>query len=73
MLVDRFGEHPRPEDVRGVVIDRACDVHPLCLRLAREGNEVCARYAELPWAVDPFHVKGHKVGLVRFKINKLTS
>ena len=66
MMVDTLGEKPGPEDLRGVCIDRACDVHPLVARLAREGNEVCAHYASLPWAVDSFHVKGHKVDLIRY-------
>ena len=61
-MVERFGERPGPEQLKGVAIDRACDAYPLCARLGREGNQVCAHYAGLHWAVDPFHIKGHTVG-----------
>ena len=31
-------------------------------RLGGEGNDVCAHYSEeFVWAVDAFHIKGHKV------------
>ena len=40
MLIEVFGTHPRPEELSGVCIDRACDVHPFAKRLGDEGNEV---------------------------------
>ena len=57
-----FGEDPSPDVLRGVVIDRACDVHPYCKRLGHEGHQACRFYSEnLNWIVDPFHIKGHIV------------
>ena len=37
-LVDLF--ELRPELLRGIVYDRACDLHPFVVRLAREGEGV---------------------------------
>ena len=63
LLVEIFGPDPDPDDIRGIVIDRACDVAFYCESLAKEGNEVCQKYAKLAWAVDPFHVRLHTVRL----------
>ena len=60
LLFDLFGENPSQDVLKGVVIDRACDVHPYCKRLGREGHHACRFYSEnLTWIVDPFHIKGH--------------
>ena len=76
-MFDLFGETPSQDALRGVVIDRACDVHPYCKRLGREGHQVSRFYSEnLNWIVDPFHIKGHIVShLVCFNtiISKIES
>ena len=74
-LFDLFGPRPSSDILRGVVIDRACDVHKYCKssncelnfdyndgfqRIGEEGDEACAYYStELNWMLDPFHAKGH--------------
>ena len=63
LLVDIFGDFPNDDDLSGIVIDRACDVHPYALRLGQEGHQICEHYAAKHWMVDPFHVKGHVVRL----------
>ena len=36
-LIDVFGEKPKQEDLRCIIYDRACDLHPFVRRLAKEG------------------------------------
>ena len=40
LLVEIFGPDPDPNDIRGIAIDRACDVAPYCERLGKEGNHL---------------------------------
>ena len=40
LLIDIFGERPSPDQLTGVCIDRACDVHPYCQNIGNQGNEV---------------------------------
>ena len=55
-FLDLFGKYPSPEELQGVVYDRACDFHPFLIRLAEEGNEEASRYLQLFFMVDIFHV-----------------
>ena len=60
LLIELFGETPQPSQLTGVIIDRACDVHPYVKRIGSEGSEVCQYFdTNLKWAVDRFHIKGH--------------
>ena len=60
LLIELFGETPQPSLLTGVLIDRACDVHPYVKRIGEEGSKVCQYFAtKLKWAVDRFHIKGH--------------
>ena len=58
-FLDIFGRYPSPSELKGIVYDRACDLHPFLIRLAEEGNEDAARYLELFYMVDIFHVNKH--------------
>ena len=58
-LIDIFGEDPRPCDLKGIVYDRACELHPFTCRLAREGNFAASKYQDLNYLVDIFHVEKH--------------
>ena len=74
LLFDLFGEDPSQDVLKGVVIDRACDVHPYCKRLGLEGHQACRFYSEnLNWIVDPFHIKGHIVSYLVLSINIFVS
>ena len=60
LLIELFGETPQPSQLTGVIIDRACDVHPYVKRIGSEGSKVCQYFdTKLKWAVDRFHIKGH--------------
>ena len=58
-LVDLFGEEPSPDYIKGIVYDRACDLHPFFKRLSREGNIVAGLYEKLVHIVDIFHAEKH--------------
>ena len=58
-LIDIFGKEPRSEDLKGIVYDRACGLHPFLSRLAKARNEVAFRYEKLDYIVDIFHVEKH--------------
>jgi len=45
--------------VKGIVYDRACDLHPFIKRLSREGNFSSKNYLFLDYIVDSFHVEKH--------------
>ena len=60
VLMELFGETPQPSELTGVIIDRACNVHPYVKRMGLEGSKVCQYFdTKLKWAVDRFHIKGH--------------
>lgn len=40
LLIEIFGTSPGKEDLTGVAIDRACDVHPYLTRIGNEGSQV---------------------------------
>lgn len=67
LLIETFGDKPDDDSLSGVVIDRACGVHPYALKLGQEGHAVCAHYASKHWMVDPFHIKGHVVSMIYLK------
>ena len=58
-LIDLFGEEPSTDDIKGIVYDRSCDLHPFIMRLASEGNELAKSYCGLQYIVDIFHCEGH--------------
>ena len=43
-------------ELKGIVYDRACDLHPFVVRLAEEDNEDAARYLKLFYMVDIFKI-----------------
>ena len=47
------------QDLRLIVYDRSCDLHPFIMRLSREGNEAAKHYETLDFVVDGFHVQKH--------------
>ena len=58
-LIDLFGEKPSPEILKGIVYDRACDLHPFINRLYSEGNSTAKAYKDLAFIVDIFHAENH--------------
>jgi hypothetical protein len=56
-LVDLFADNP--EALRGLVYDRACDLHPFVKRLAAEGNVYAKMFVNMPYIVDIFHAEKH--------------
>ena len=56
-LLDLFGNDIT--NLRGIVYDRACDLHPFIEKLAREGNQFAKLIVHLLYLVDVFHVEGH--------------
>ena len=58
-LIDIFGEDPNVCDLKGIVYDRACELHPFTSRLANEGNFAASKYQKLHFIVDIFHVEKH--------------
>ena len=58
-LIDIFGEDPKPFDLKGIVYDRACELHPFTARLSNEGNFAASKYEKLSYIVDIFHVEKH--------------
>ena len=40
LLIEIFGTSPGKDDLTGVAIDRACDVHPYLTRIGNEGSQV---------------------------------
>ena len=48
-----------PDKIRGIVYDRACDLHPFIVRLAEEGNEAARAMMDLVYIVDIFHAEKH--------------
>ena len=58
-LIDLFGEQPSPDYIKGIVYDRACDLHPFFKRLSREGNVVAGAFEKLVHIVDIFHAEKH--------------
>ena len=40
LLIEIFGKAPGKDDLTGVAIDRACDVHPYLTRIGNEGSQV---------------------------------
>lgn len=60
-LIDLFGDKVDREVLRGIVYDRACDLHPYLVNLCQEGNKIAEEYSALRFIVDPFHCEGHKM------------
>ena len=58
-LVDLFGDEI-VQNLRGIVYDRACGLHPFLVRLAREGNKTAEIYSQLHFIVDIFHAEKHE-------------
>jgi len=58
-LVDVFGQIPSTDQIKGIVYDRACDLHPFFKRLSSEGNEIASNYMKLLHMVDIFHAEKH--------------
>ena len=58
-MIDTFGESFNPDDLRGIVYDRACDLEPFINRLSKEGNFAASKYETLKYMVDIFHVEKH--------------
>ena len=58
-LIDIFGEKPDANDLKAIVYDRACDLHPFVRRLSSEGNGIADEYSQMDYIVDKFHVEGH--------------
>ena len=56
-LIDTFGENA--EEIKGIVYDRACGLHPFINRLSNEGNISASYYKDLDFIVDIFHVGKH--------------
>ena len=56
-LIDLFGDCM--EELLGIVYDRACDLHPFVLRLAKEGNVHAEALSQLQYIVDIFHAEKH--------------
>ncbi|XP_066929429.1 uncharacterized protein [Clytia hemisphaerica] len=46
-------------NLKGIVYDRSCDLHPYVCRLAREGNVFAKEIEELMFIVDVFHAEKH--------------
>ena len=40
LLIEIFGTAPGKDDLTGVAIERACDVHPYLTRIGNEGSQV---------------------------------
>ena len=59
LLVDTFGLNPSSEDVRAIVYDRSCDLHPFIKRLSGGGNTAAEKFKAFDFMIDGFHVKGH--------------
>ena len=58
-LIDLFGENPSDKELKGIVYDRSCDLHPFIERLARENNQIAESYSKLQFIVDIFHCEKH--------------
>ena len=58
-MIDLFGENPKTCDLKGIVYDRSCDLHPFIQRLSKEGNHAAQNYQKLNFIVDIFHVEKH--------------
>ena len=58
-LIDVFGKEPQNKDLRAIVYDRACNLHPFLQRLSEEVNECATSYGNLDYIVDSCHVEGH--------------
>ena len=56
---DIFTLSPAKDLIRTIIYDRACDLHPYLIRLAKEGNEAARHFAELNFIVDIFHAEKH--------------
>ena len=51
--------HPSPDEIKGIVYDRACDLHPFLKRLSKEGNHSASIYKQLTHIVDIIHAEKH--------------
>lgn len=58
-MVDLFGTNPSENDLKGIVYDRSCDLHPFLNCLARENNPVAEIYYNMEFIVDIFHCEKH--------------
>ena len=58
-LIDTFSDDPSPENLSGIVYDRACDLHRFISRLDREGSQSAKMYSKLSYIVDVFHAEKH--------------
>ena len=56
-LIDTFGNSPN--NVEGIVNDRACGLHPFIKRLSGESHILAENYEKLKFIVDIFHVEKH--------------
>ena len=58
-LIDLFGVYPSESQIKGIVYDRACDLHPFLCKMSLNGNEIASRYTQLHFMVDIFHIEKH--------------
>jgi len=60
-LIDLFSQTPNDDQIKTIVYDRACDLHPYLDRLSREGNCVAGKYVHMNFIVDIFHAEKHSL------------
>ena len=58
-LIDLFGVGNNSDDIKGIVYDRACELHPFISRLSSGGNLNVATFVNIPYIVDIFHAEKH--------------
>ena len=58
-LIDIFSDNPSENDIKGIVYDRSCDLHPYLVRLGNEDNNTAEKYSRLHYVVDIFHAEKH--------------